>query len=116
MLLSVQMAAKETTTEYFGKRGISWHGAMVTTHFADGTPFTFAVHDILQSETSQDFFTVAGILETLLLLVKRLFPAVTEAVIQSDNAGYYTASGLHGTCTTSRSTLTCADHLMSLYQ
>lgn len=84
------MKARETSTEFFGKRGISWHGSIVTLVDEGGKEQRYTVHDIMHSDSKQDGFAVLSIVELLLRMVKRTWPHVTECLLQSDNASCYT--------------------------
>lgn len=114
----VPMMAREASGEWFGKKGICWHGAVVTLPRGllaggggravlpheleewvadpsnDPKQQFVTVHDILHSETKQDSLTVLSILESLLCLIKRCWTGVTEVVVQTDNASCYCSNML----------------------
>ena len=95
------MKHREKTVEHFGKRGISWHGALIR-YFVDapinavgpssGTyrrEETMYVDNICGSDNSQDAMGVVSLLEAILTSVKRSLPQIKKAIIQSDNAKTY---------------------------
>ena len=93
------MAFREASGEWFGKKGICWHGAVVTIpKHGQAEREQLTVHDILYSETKQDAITVLSIVEALLLFVRRRWTFIRKAIIQTDNAGCYISNALAGTC------------------
>ena len=92
-----QMAFREASGEWFGKKGICWHGAVVTLPAHDGAPQQhITVHDILYSETKQDAITVLSIVESLLVFVRRRWPHIQRAILQTDNAACYCSNMMIG--------------------
>ncbi len=87
-VLSVQAIYREASGEFFAKRGICWHGIVLTV-LTEGKPISYTLHDVLHSETKQDSSVVLGILEATLMYVKSKWPHITKAIIQSDNARCY---------------------------
>ena len=89
-LCCCQMAFREASGEWFGKKGICWHGAVITLPAVGDEPqHHVTVHDILYSETKQDAITVLSIVESLLAFVRRRWPHIRRAVLQPDNAACY---------------------------
>lgn len=98
--VSRQQQTREASGEWFGKKGICWHGAIITLPAAlcGGEKQEFiTVHDVLFSETKQDALTVLSIIESLFVFIKRRWPGITEAVLQTDNAACYVSTLLIGT-------------------
>ena len=89
------MAFREASGERFGKKGICWHSAAITLPQHNDEPqHCVTVHDILYSETKQDAVTVLSIIESLLMFVRRRWPHVENAIIQSDNAPCYCSNAV----------------------
>lgn len=87
---------REKTVDHYGKRGMSWHGALVQ-HFVvhddreeDGVVDQRLYFDhISQGDTKQDREAVISMIEAILMRIKRDLPQVKRIVIQSDNASAY---------------------------
>ena len=92
------MRFRETQSQWFGKRGISWHFSAVihlanhpdrqcTTTSMNG----FKIHTYIAvlDSCKQDWFAVSCIVEEVLSVVKASHPTVTQAKVRSDNAGCY---------------------------
>lgn len=98
---------REKTLEFFGKKGIFWHGIVVfylpvdvagSANHTNGTgtellSMLFYDH-IVQGDSKQDVFAVASILEAAFMRLKQHIPENTEVVLLSDNAGCYQNSTL----------------------
>ena len=85
----VQRLFREKQSDWFGKRGLSWHISSVIskdslTNIVNVTSF---VH--LFTECSQDWFAVVSIIEDLLKTTKENKPSVTKAFLRSDEGGCY---------------------------
>jgi hypothetical protein len=100
---------RELQQQYFGKRGISCHGAMVyvsrQARTTLGSPEDFAraagragpwlpyqtycFDDVVGNNQCQDTVAVASLLEALIVRLKTAFPDVTTVSIQSDNGASY---------------------------
>lgn len=96
---------REQSSAWFGKRGMSWHGTAVVLHpdvvlpwpldirtFGDCQRKVLYIQDIIGNDIQQDQFTALSILQAVLAFLKTHVPAVTKAVLQSDNAGCYSSS------------------------
>lgn len=96
---------REQSSAWFGKRGMSWHGTAVVFHpdvellwpvdlrtFADCQRKVLYLHDIIGNDIQQDQFTALSILQSVLAFIKTHVPTVTNAVLQSDNAGCYSST------------------------
>lgn len=88
---------RETMQAWFGKKGLSWHGAAVYYIYPDTDPANISAGDfsmlyldqILENETCQDWCSVAAVTEAMLARVKKALPRVKEVILHSDNAGCY---------------------------
>lgn len=79
---------REQMSDFYGKRGKSWHVACVV--FKSGEN-EFSVETIVHIFDSciQDWFSVASIVEHVLVTIKQEHPNVKMAYLKSDNAGCY---------------------------
>jgi hypothetical protein len=87
---------REKTVDHYGKRGISWHGSMITFYSSvcvDGVqtavPNKFYMDHVVENESKQDVTSVISILEAVVIAIKKLFPHITTVFLQSDNASCY---------------------------
>ena len=78
---------REKQSEWFGKRGLSWHVSSVVLKQTE-EPMVLTYTHMFDSFT-QDWFAVASILENLLLTLKTENPSLSKAYIRSDEAGCY---------------------------
>ena len=80
---------REKQSEWFGKRGLSWHvsSAVFKTGPIEEPTVTTYVH--LFDSCNQDWFAVASILENVLQLLKKEHPSIEKAYQRSDQAGCY---------------------------
>ena len=84
---------RESQTDWFGKRGISWHITTVT-RIVEGHPQMLSFVLVFQS-CNQDSFTVLAIIDDLLKQLKNVMPNVNRVHFRQDNAGcYHSASTL----------------------
>ena len=80
---------REQMSEFFGKRGRSWHvGAVITKKDLDDK-YEVECFIHLINTCNQNSFAVASILEHLLQTIKQERPEIKQAFLQSDNAGCY---------------------------
>ena len=88
-----ETSSRETTKEHFAKRGMSWHGCLITFYKSDrnGTVTQHNVYldQILEGGNEQSVVTVMGLLEAALKWIRQFLPDVTNVVLQSDNAKCY---------------------------
>lgn len=78
---------REQMSDFFGKRGRSWHLSAVITKAGSTNEVECFVH--IFNKCTQDSFAVLSIIEDLLRQVKEERPDVTQAYFRSDNAGCY---------------------------
>ena len=81
---------REKTVDHYGKRRISYHGAMLQCYrFENGIPIQEKIYidQVCGNNSKQDRLTVLSLMEDLLVKIKREFPTIEKISIQSDNAG-----------------------------
>jgi len=78
---------REQMSDFYGKRGKSWHVSCIVHKPNDDYEVETIVH--LFDSCTQDWFSVASILENVLVTVKQEHPKVKAAFLKSDNAGCY---------------------------
>lgn len=89
---------REDSIKHFGKRGISWHGAMVSYFEWDvqsSVPKERVLYmdHVVESESKQDWLSVVALVEAVMSEIARL-TAVRRVVLLSDNASYYKSPAL----------------------
>ena len=88
------MRFTETQTQWFDKRGISWHFSAVV-HKSNHTNWlvvsvsehTIHTYVVAIDSCKQDWFSVSCILGEVLVCVKESHQSVCRAILRSDNAG-----------------------------
>lgn len=88
---------RETQSDFFGKKGISWHISCLITKKSDPEPTASILSDHLDLNTyihilengTQGWFSVAHIIRHLLLTLSVQFPNLKEIYMKTDNAGCY---------------------------
>lgn len=92
---------REKSSEFFGKKGISWHGAVVfhmaarddienIEYISDMSSLaTLYIDHIVGNQTTQDAVAVCSILEAVLHRAKTELPLLSEVWLLSDNASCY---------------------------
>lgn len=83
---------REQMTDFYGKRGRSWHVSAVIFKTEEGFEVECYVH--LFNSCTQNWFSVASIIEHVLSMIKNQSPNITNAYLKSDNAGCYHNSQL----------------------
>ena len=78
---------RENMSEFFGKRGLSWHVSAVITKNSDHYNVECFVH--LINSCPQNNYAVACIYEHLFNTIKAEYPTITQAYLRSDNAACY---------------------------
>jgi len=81
---------RESQSDWFGKRGISWHISVVFRRL-DGVLQRQGFIHVIQS-CSQDSQAVIGIMQDVLCTLKQENPAIQSAYFRQDNAGCYHSS------------------------
>ena len=84
-----QLRYHEKQGDWYGKRGLSWHVSRVVSHdeITEKLRVTTYVH--LFNQCTQDWFTVALIIEHLLMHLKAKHPSLESVYFRSDEAGCY---------------------------
>lgn len=78
---------RESQSDWFGKRGISWHITTAMRKF-EGQPQMLTFVHILQS-CNQDSITVLSIIDDVIKQLKATMPDVNRVHFRQDNAGCY---------------------------
>ncbi|CAB4012091.1 Transposon Tf2-6 poly [Paramuricea clavata] len=79
---------RETQSECFGKKGRPWHVCAPIFKKPD-EDFEVKTFFHLFDNCTQDWFSVASIIEDILSNLKESYPEISEAFLRSDNAGCY---------------------------
>ncbi|KAL9958399.1 hypothetical protein ACROYT_G035406 [Oculina patagonica] len=90
----LQIRYRERQSDWFGKRGLSWHISSVVTRDGETQKAKTLSYAHLFDSCSQDWYAVASILENLFVNIKENFPEVKRAFLRSDEAGCYHNSEL----------------------
>ena len=90
----LQVRYREKQSDWYGKRGMSWHVSSVVTKDTDNQTVKVTSYVHLFDPCSQDWFAVASIIEDLLGQIKTDMPNIKNARIRSDEAGCYHNSEL----------------------
>lgn len=105
------MRFRERESDWFGKRGMSWHGAAIfvgadteNAYFGDalersGDPDSreypyqvYFIDDVLLRDQKQDTLSVVCLLEAVLFRIRKWFPQIRTISFQSDNASAYSGA------------------------
>lgn len=81
---------RESQTDWFGKRGISWHISVVYRRMEGELQWQGLIH-IIQS-CKQESSAVVAIMHHVLATLKREHPEINKAYFRQDNAGCYHSS------------------------
>ena len=84
-----QMKFREKQSEGFGKRGLSWHISSVIFKDENSKEVEVQSYAHLFDSCTQDWFSVASILEDLLVKFKSTHPSISQVYLRSDEAGCY---------------------------
>ena len=76
-------------SDFFGKRGRSWHISAVITRATVESKYEVECYVHIFNNCTQNSFAVLSIIEDLLHNVIQEYPVVTTAYLRSDNAGCY---------------------------
>ena len=80
---------REQMSEFFGKRGRSWHVSAVITRLHEEGRYEVECFVHLFNTCNQNSFAVMSVIEHLLKTIKLEYPSVSKAFLRSDNAGCY---------------------------
>ncbi len=78
---------RESQTDWFGKRGISWHVSVVTRKVDDKPQMLTLVHTFQKS--NQDSFYVLAVIDDVIHQLKKVMPELKSVNFRQDNAGCY---------------------------
>lgn len=84
-----QMKYREKQSEWFGKRGMSWHVSCVVSKPVGEQDLEIVSYVHLFDSCVQDWYAVCALLTHLLKIVKADRPQVSKAYLRSDGAGCY---------------------------
>ena len=87
---------RESQSDWFGKRGISWHISVAARKKQGKLQSQSFVHVV--ENCNQDSFAVVRIIEHILSTLKREHPELTSAYLRQDNAGCYHSSVMLTAC------------------
>ena len=87
---------RETQTDWFAKRGISWHISVVARKKQEKLQSQSFVHIV--ENCNQDSSVVVRIMEHIVRTLKRENPPLTTAFFRQDNAGCYHNSTMLAAC------------------
>jgi hypothetical protein len=90
------MKYRESQSDWFGKRGISWHISVVARKVDGHLQSQSFVH--IAEKCSQDTLAVVRNLEHTLRSLKSEHPEITTAYVRQDNAGCYHSGLLIASC------------------
>ena len=79
---------REQKSDFYGKRRISWHSACVVFKIG-GNEFNVETMVHIFDSCIPDWFSIASIVEHVLVTIKQEHPNVKMAYLKSDNAGCY---------------------------
>lgn len=80
---------REQMSDFFGKRGRSWHISAVITRATVESKHEVECFVHIFNNCTQNSFAVLSIIEDLLHKVKQEYPLVPSAYLRSNNAGCY---------------------------
>ena len=85
----LQMKYCEKQSDWFGKRGLSWHiSTVITKNFSTGKVELKSYAHIFDS-CQQDWYAVCSIIENTLEALKKKQPHISRVSLRSDQAGCY---------------------------
>lgn len=84
-----QMKFREKQSEWFGKRGLSWHISSVNFKDKNSKEVEVQLYAHLFDSCTRDWYAVASILEDLLVKFKSTHPSISQVYLHSDEADCY---------------------------
>ena len=84
-----QIKFREKQSEWFGKRGLSWHISSIIFKDQNSKEVEVQSYAHLFDACTQDWYAVASILEDLLVKFKSTHPSISQVYLRSDEAGCY---------------------------
>ena len=89
----LQLRYREKQSDWYGKRGLSWHISSVVSSSQSGTTEVISYAHLFD-QCTQDWYAVTSILEDLFKLLKVKNPELQRVYLRSDEAGCYHNSSL----------------------
>ena len=85
----LQIRYREKQSDWFGKRGLSWHISTVITKNASTGKVELKSYAHIFDSSQHDWYAVCSIIENTLEVVKKDHPQITQVSLRSDKAGCY---------------------------
>ena len=85
----LQLRYREKQTDWYGKRGLSWHVTSVVSRDKVSGKISVSSYTHIFDQCTQDWYAVASIIKHLLLHLKQQDPQFEKAYLRSDKAGCY---------------------------
>ena len=92
----LQLRYREKQSEWYGKRGLSWHVSSVVSRDEESRELRVTSYAHLFNKCTQDWYAVASIIENLLQFLKNRNPLLCKVYLRSDEAGCYHNNNLIG--------------------
>ena len=89
----LQLRYREKQSDWYGKRGLSWHISSVVSRSKSNTTEVISYAHLFD-QCTQDWYAVTSILEDLLKQLKVKNPLLQKVHLRSDEAGCYHNSSL----------------------
>jgi len=90
----LQLRYREKQSEWYGKRGLSWHISSVVSRGQVTGQLKVTSYAHLFDRCTQDWYAVASIIENLLQHLKNRNPNLCKVYLRSDEAGCYHSNNL----------------------
>ena len=84
---------RESQSDWFGKRGLSWHITVATRRVSPDQDFEMMTFAHVFQSCSQDSLAVQAIMSDVLGKLKEVMPMLSSVCYRQDNAGCYRISG-----------------------
>jgi hypothetical protein len=85
-----QLRYREKQSDWFGKRGLSWHiSTVISSDVKKEGSLELQSYAHLFDTCQQDWFAVSSIIENTLKVIKTQKPHITQVYLRSDEAGCY---------------------------
>ena len=89
-----QMKYREKQSEWFGKRGMSWHVSCIVSNPVGEQDLEIVSYVHLFDSCTQDWYVVCEVLTHLLKIEKADRPHISRDYLRSDGAGCYLSNNL----------------------
>lgn len=80
---------RESQTDWFGKRGISWHISVAMRKLEEDKPMQMLTFVHLFQKSNQDSFFVLAVIDDVIQQLKQVMPQLKSVKFRQDNAGCY---------------------------